>query len=151
MKKTLLGMLAALLLPLGHAEAAVYIFDFASYDGNYQVKADVVTSDTPQPATNTAQGGSENFGYKILSFTGNVFGPGGVGGGPIIGPAPIDNPNYPNRPTNHGFIYDNNDFHTAPYLNLWGVLFNTNEPSGPIWNLWGTGVPDVNDYELYTY
>src|SRR5262249_20907182 len=137
-------VLAAIMIPAAGAQASVYSFEFDSYDGHYQVTGLFDTSSTPNGSVNTGQGGTELQGYEIQSITlGTVT---GLGGGPI-NPTVIPNPNQPGSTTSYGFIYDNNLFASAPYLNLWGVLFTT-QPGGSTWNLWGTS---PTDYELYTY
>jgi hypothetical protein len=138
------GLLAGLFLSFGPAEAAIYSFDFEAYDHSYEVQGLASTSNVSNPSTNQPWGGTEVVGYEIQSISGTVL---GSGGGPITGL--IANPNQASGGnfTQLGFIYDNNAFASAPFLNLWGVLFTT-APNGSVWNLWGTS---QTDYELYTY
>jgi hypothetical protein len=137
------GALAALFLSFGQVEASVYNINFVANDFSYTLVGQIVTDNSPNGSTNTGQGGTSFVGYEIQSISGVIVGP---GGGIVSGP--IANPNQPGSTTNFGFIYDNNAFQTTPYLNLWGVLFNTGGGAGPIWNLWGNS---PTDYELYTY
>ena len=138
------GLLAGLFLSFGSAEAAIYSFDFKSYDHNYEVQGLASASNTSNPSTNQPWGGSEVVGYEIQSVSGTVL---GNGGGAITGVIPNPNQASGGNFTQLGFIYDNNAFATAPFLNLWGVLFTT-APNVSVWNLWGTS---QTDYELYTY
>jgi hypothetical protein len=138
------AFLATLFLSFGSAEANVYSFNFLAYDSSYQVSGVAFTSNTSNPSTNVPWGGSSVVGFEIQSISGAVS---GTGGGTITSVIPNPNQNSGGNNTQYGFIYDNNGFGTAPFLDLYGVLFTT-APSGSIWNLWGNS---PTDYELYTY
>lgn len=118
------------------AHAGIVSMVFTSNDASYSVIGDIVFNNS----TNGVSNGT-SWGHDITSISGVVT---GVGGGAISGL--ISNPNQPMPATSAGYIYDNVIYSTESTLDLWGVLFSTE--NGSVWNLYGN---KNESYQLHSY
>ncbi len=136
MSKTFVTLFAALaimaILPAADANATVYAFAFASFDGQL-----TATGQMTVDASN-----------DVTAISGTIS---GLVDQTISGV--VANPSFPNAATSPdgSFIYNDLFYNAAKHFDIDGLVFSTLENATGVWNLWGNAPGDYSFWESVGY